>query len=118
MHKCNIFDKASKQESKLHPVICNAKSPQVQTHFQRHKLSVWIPRAWSQIKTHDQLHVLVRAEAIDVDAEYTLLNLMSGFQFTLLLALHATHVQLLEVFCVLPHCNKWPHELAPLIQKD
>lgn len=37
-------------------------------------------------------------ENFDVDAEYTLLSLMLVFQFTLLLASHATHVQLLEVF--------------------
>lgn len=68
MHKCNISDKASKQESKPRPVICNgainAKSPQVQTHFQRLKLSVRIPRAWSQIKTHDQLHILLWEEGM------------------------------------------------------
>lgn len=54
----------------------------------------------------------------DVDTEYMLLNFMSVFQLTLLLALHTTYVQLLEAFRILHHFYKWPHELAPLIQKD
>lgn len=118
MHKCNKSDKGSKQEHKLHPVICNgttnAKSPQVWTHFQRLKLSMSYSKSLmfaARARKREPLPAprpfgRKAFESFDVDTEHTLINLMSVFQFTLLLALHATHVQLLEVFCILHHCNK------------
>lgn len=45
-------------------------------------------------------------QTFDVDTEYMPLNFMLVFQFTLLLALHTTYVQLLELFCILHHFYK------------
>lgn len=64
------------------------------------------------------LSLVPSIQTFDVDTERMSLSPISMFQFTLFLALHITYVQFLEVFCILHHFYKWPHELAPLIQKD
>lgn len=52
-----------------------------------------------------QLRVLV-SSAFHVDTERMSLSPISMFQFTLLLALHITYVQFLEVLCILHHFYK------------